>query len=282
MGLIDFGTPRGSSSPNFDDVERQTPKPLSFTKSLELSSIKCHAFGRDLRFRHALGDYLLSEIDATWSDLPLMGCGYVSGLIDGLSYNAWGNFSNMHTGNTIFVALGVSGKPDSEPMLWAKALVAVTVFLVGNVFFVYGSRYLGPLRRFTLIVSFAIQTALLLGAALLVEEGIVSPSLDHQIPIDWLQVLAISLIAFQAAGQIVASRFLAFTEIPTVVLTVLICDLFVDTKLYQRPWSSNPKRNRRLGAVLSHFLGAMTAGGMAKETGLASGLWLAAALKALM
>lgn len=174
----------------------------------------------------------------------------------------------------------MSGKPDSQPMLWAKALVAVAVFLIGNVFFVYGSRYLGPLRRFTLIVSFAIQTALLLGAALLVEEGVVSPSLDRQIPIDWLQVLAISLIAFQAAGQIVASRFLAFTEIPTVVLTVLICDLFVDTKLYRRPWSSNPKRNRRLGAVLSHFLGAMTAGGMAKETGLASGLWLAVALKA--
>jgi hypothetical protein len=53
-------------------------------------------------------------------------------------------------------------------MLRAKALVAVAVFLVSNVFFVYGSRYLGPLRRFTLIVSFAIQTAFLLGAALLI------------------------------------------------------------------------------------------------------------------
>jgi hypothetical protein len=186
----------------------------------------------------------------------------------------------MSTGNTIFIALGVSGKPDGQPMLWAKALVAVAVFLVGSVFFVYGSRYLGPLRRFTLIVSFAIQTALLLGAALLVQGQVVSPSLDDQIPIDWLQVLAISLIAFQAAGQIVASRFLGFAEIPTVVLTVLICDLFVDTKLYRRPWSSNPKRNRRLGALLSHFLGAMTAGGMAKETGIASGLWLAMTLKA--
>jgi hypothetical protein len=98
MELIDFGAPRGSSSPNFDDVERQTRKPLPFTKSPELSSIKFHAFDRHLPFRHALGDYLLSEIDATWSDLPLIGCGYVSGLIDALSYNAWGNFSNMHTG----------------------------------------------------------------------------------------------------------------------------------------------------------------------------------------
>ncbi|KAJ5111630.1 hypothetical protein N7532_002165 [Penicillium argentinense] len=280
MEATDLGTHRGFSSLNFDDIERQAPKGPPFTKRPESSNIKCHAFSRDLPLRHTLRDYFLSEIDTTWSDLPLIGCGYVSGLIDALSYNAWGNFSNMHTGNTIFIALGVSGKPDSQPMLWAKALVAVVVFLLGNVFFVYGSRYLGPLRRFTLIVSFAIQTSLLVGAALLVQERVVSPRLDHRTPIDWLQVLAISLIAFQAAGQIVASRFLAFSEIPTVVLTVLVCDLFIDTELYRRPWSSNPKRNRRLGALLSHFLGAMTAGGMAKETGLASGLWLAIALKA--
>jgi hypothetical protein len=98
MESTDLGTPGGSSSPNFDDVERQISKALPFTKSRETSSIKCHAFDRDLPFRHALGDYLLSEIDTTWSDLPLLGCGYVSGLIDALSYSAWGSFSNMHTG----------------------------------------------------------------------------------------------------------------------------------------------------------------------------------------
>lgn len=98
MKSTDLGTPWGPSSPGFDDVERQTPKALPFTRSPELSSIKCHALDRDLPFRHALGDYFLSEIDTTWSDLPLIGCGYVSGLIDALSYNAWGNFSNMHTG----------------------------------------------------------------------------------------------------------------------------------------------------------------------------------------
>lgn len=98
MESTDLGTPGESSSSNFDDVERQTPKALPFIKSPELSSTKCHAFDRDLPFRHALGDYFLSEIDTTWSDLPLIACGYVSGLIDALSYNAWGNFSNMHTG----------------------------------------------------------------------------------------------------------------------------------------------------------------------------------------
>ncbi|KAJ5091853.1 hypothetical protein NUU61_006723 [Penicillium alfredii] len=297
MRSTDVDNPGGSSSSNYGLFERHPPGALPFTKnpdfsSLEISSNKSHIFDRDLPFKDGLRRYLFSDIDTTWGEFPLICCGYVSGLIDGLSYNAWGNFSNMHTdraltilectstGNTVFVALGVSGQPDNQPMLWAKALVAIGVFLVGNIFFVYGSRYLGPLRRLTMILSFTIQTALLFGAALLVQKRVVSPNIDHQVPIDWLQVLAISLIAFQSAGQIVASRFLAFAEIPTVVLTVLVCDLFVDPELYKRPWSSNPKRNRRLAALLSHFLGAMTAGGMEKESGLASGLWFAMALKA--
>lgn len=94
-----------------------------------------------------------------------------------------------------------------------------------------------------------------------------------------MQILPITLLAFQAAGQIVASRLLAFDEIPTVVLTTLLCDLLVDTKLYTRPWSSNPKRNRRIAAFLALFIGAMTAGGLSKTTSMASSLWLAVGLK---
>jgi uncharacterized membrane protein YoaK (UPF0700 family) len=94
-----------------------------------------------------------------------------------------------------------------------------------------------------------------------------------------VQILPISLLAFQAAGQICASRLLAFEEIPTVVLTTLLCDLVVDTKLYVRPWSANPKRNRRIAAFLALFLGAMTAGGLPRTTSIASSLWLAVALK---
>lgn len=88
--------------------------------------------------------------------------------------------------------------------------------------------------------------------------------------------MPISLIAFQAGGQIVASRVLAFDEIPTVVVTALYCDLLVDPKLTARV---NPKRNRRVGALLAFFFGAMTAGGLSKLTGMASSLWLAMGLK---
>ena len=185
----------------------------------------------------------------------------------------------METGNAIFIALGVAGKPNNgQDMLWAKSLVAVLSFLVGAILFSHAFQLLGPTRRLTLILSFGLQTFTLMGAALVVQ--LVAPQVDRPTRLEWQKAVAISLLSFQSAGQISASRFLAVPEIPTVLLTALVCDLFVDTKLYQRPWTSNPKRNRRLGALLAHFLGAMTAGGVARDQGLAPGLWLAMSMKA--
>lgn len=227
-----------------------------------------------------ISNYFLVELNPRRADIILIICGFVGGLVDGLSFNAWGSFSSMQTGNTVFIALGVSGQPEYPAYLWAKSLIALTVFLLGNIFFIHLSRVLTPLRRSTLILSFGLQTACLLVAASVVQAGIVSPKPeDPRAPIEWMQILPITLLAFQAAGQICASRLLAFDEIPTVVLTTLLCDLLVDTKLYTRPWSANPKRNRRIAAFLALFLGAMTAGGLSKTTSMASSLWLAVGLK---
>lgn len=138
-------------------------------------------------------------------------------------------------------------------------------------------RLLRPRRRSTMIISFAIQTAALLATAILIELEVITPKPeDPRAPIEWMQVLAISLLAFQAGGQICASRILALDEIPTVVVTAMLCDLLVDPKLTAK---HNPKRNRRIGAFLALFLGAMTAGGLSKTTSMASSIWFAMGLK---
>ncbi|KAJ6171223.1 hypothetical protein N7470_000290 [Penicillium chermesinum] len=220
------------------------------------------------------------ELDRTHTDLVLIICGFVAGLVDGLSFNAWGSFSSMQTGNTVFIALGVSGQPEYPAYLWAKSLIALTVFLSSTIFFIQLSRLLNPLRRSTLILSFGTQTAALLVAAILVQLSIVSPRPeDPRAPIEWSQIIPIALLAFQAAGQLCASRLLEYDEVPTVVVTTLLCDLLNDVKLCARPWSANPKRNRRIGAFLALFLGAMTAGGLSKVASMASSLWFAMALK---
>ncbi|KAJ5964989.1 uncharacterized protein N7479_004865 [Penicillium vulpinum] len=218
-----------------------------------------------------------ADIDATHTDIPLIICGFVGGLVDGLSFNAWGSFSSMQTGNTIFLALGVSGQPAYPAYLWAKSLIALSVFIASNLLFIHLHRLLSPRRRSTMIISFGIQTIALLVTAILIQLEIITPKPeDPRAPIEWMQVLPITLLAFQAAGQICASRVLSLDEIPTVVVTAMLCDLLVDPKLTAK---LNPKRNRRVGSFLALFLGAMTAGGLSKTTGMASSIWLAMCLK---
>ncbi|GMF68335.1 unnamed protein product [Aspergillus oryzae] len=257
----------------------------------------------DTTLRSSLARHFRTNIDTTHTDIVLIICGFVSGLVDGLSFNAWGSFASMQTGmpllhprtrtssaqatanqlpagNSVFIALGVSGQPAYPAYLWAKSLIALTVFITSNILFIHVSRALGPRRRSTLILSFAVQTAALLAAAILVQLGVISPKPeDPRAPIEWMQILPISLLSFQAGGQIVASRVLGIDEIPTVVLTTLLCDLLVDPKLTEKV---NPKRNRRAGAFLALFLGAMTAGGLSKVTEMAASLWFAFVLKFLI
>ncbi|KAF4765299.1 hypothetical protein N7455_004962 [Penicillium solitum] len=221
-----------------------------------------------------------ADINTTHTDIPLIICGFVGGLVDGLSFNAWGSFSSMQTGNTIFLALGASGQPATPAYLWAKSLIALTVFLASNLIFIHMHRFLGPRRRSTMIIAFGIQTIALLATAVLIQLEVITPKPeDPRAPIEWMQVLAISLLAFQAGGQICASRVLALDEIPTVVVTAMLCDLLVDPKLTAK---FNPKRNRRVGAFLALFLGAMTAGGLSKTTTMASSIWLAMGLKLIV
>jgi hypothetical protein len=39
-----------------------------------------------------------ANIDTKHTDIVLIICGFVGGLVDGLSFNAWGSFSSMQTG----------------------------------------------------------------------------------------------------------------------------------------------------------------------------------------
>ncbi|EEA26454.1 hypothetical protein TMatcc_005275 [Talaromyces marneffei ATCC 18224] len=224
-----------------------------------------------------LVQYLASDINTKRADIILIICAFVSGLVDGVSFTAWGSFASMQTGNSVFIALGASGQPQYPDYLWAKSLISVATFVISNIFFSRFMRFLGPRRRVTNIICFLLQSLALLVAALLVHVHVVSPRAENpRAPIAWMQVLPISLLAFQAAGQIVASRTLGYDEIPTVVLTTLLCDLLIDQRLFA---ADNPKRNRRVACFVTLILGAMTAGGLYSLTNVSASLWLAFALK---
>lgn len=69
---------------------------------------------------------------------------------------------------------------------------------------------------------------MLILTACLVQSGVISGLPLHNVNTaepDWTQEVPIVLLSIQSAGQIVASRALGYNEIPTVVITSLLCDL---------------------------------------------------------
>jgi uncharacterized membrane protein YoaK (UPF0700 family) len=182
-------------------------------------------------------------------------------------------------GNTIFLALGASGQPTTHPFGWLKSLISILFFLLGCFLFSQTRRYHSKSRG-TLAASFFLQGACIVIAAALVEAGVVpSPvgTISEEGEIHFIELIPLAFLAFQSGGQIVASRILAFNEVPTTVLTSVYCDLVSDPKVLA---SKNVKRNRRVGAALMFLVGGISGGWLSRsDAGMATTLWIAAAIK---
>ncbi|KAH6876387.1 hypothetical protein B0T10DRAFT_497928 [Thelonectria olida] len=238
------------------------------------------------------------DIDTRWGDILLLVCFLVAGLVDSAAFNMYGCFVSMQTGNTIFVGLGVSGQPENLPgKAWSRCFLAIVCFAIGALFFSSFHRHFGPQKRWVLAASFFIQALITGIVALLATTGAVhnKPQGRETIHRDgniietvrdsfpWTDFAPITLLAFQSAGQIVASRVLKYNAMPTVVLTSLYCDLMSDARLFTAPVTDNADRSRRsVGAVLL-FAGAVGGGFLSKSwTGFAGALWIAAFLKTVI
>ncbi|KXG54457.1 Protein of unknown function DUF1275 [Penicillium griseofulvum] len=201
---------------------------------------------------------------------------------DLLLYASYNTFVSMQTGNTIFVGLGASHQ-NLRPYGWARSLTSIGCFILGSFIFSRLHRALGARRRASLMLSFTSQASIILLTAGLVQGGAVSSTLagnnSHAVP-PWDQEVPIVLLSLQSAGQIVASRALGFNEIPTVVITSLLCDLMSDPQLFL---VRNVKRDRRIIAFLLTLVGAIVGGWVTKVTGAISPiLWLSAGIKGLL
>ncbi|KAL2682426.1 hypothetical protein Neosp_006877 [[Neocosmospora] mangrovei] len=236
-----------------------------------------------------------AEVDVRWGDILLLVCFFVAGLVDSAAFNLYGCFVSMQTGNTIFVGLGVSGQPENLPgKAWSRCFLAIIFFAIGALFFSNFHRYFGPQKRWVLVASFFIQALLTGLVALLATTGAVRNSPNDRTTTHqdgWIiervrndfpysDYAPIILLAFQSAGQIVASRVLKYNSMPTVVLTSLYCDMMSDAKLFTSPITDNADRNRRATGAVLLFAGAVSGGFLSKSwVGFAGALWIAAFLK---
>ena len=231
-----------------------------------------------------LRSHLRQEVNTDHADLIMLTCCFISGLVDSTIYNAYGTFVSMQTGNTIFVGLGPStSRTTSKPYGWAKSLTSIVCFCLGCFFFSRLARYSGPLRRATLVASFALQSVIIMVVAAIIQAGVVNGALDTiNTDIMWKDEVPISLLSFQAAGQIIGSRALGVSEIPSVVLTSMLCDIASDPNI-AAPLKSNVKRNRRALAFTCILVGAIVGGYIGQATGrMQFDLWIAGGIKVLI
>ncbi|KAH8886576.1 hypothetical protein GQ53DRAFT_657657 [Thozetella sp. PMI_491] len=236
---------------------------------------------------------LLYDINPSFSDLPILACCAVSGLCDGVAFNATGTFASMQTGNTIFLALGASGLPANQPQLWLRALVSILAFWLGCLAFSQSRRF-RPKSKITLATSFLTQAVFICVAAALAQSRAV-PSFGEANLATTLSedeeafrnatensarsLIPLAFLAFQFGGQIVMSRTLGFNEVPTNVLTSLYCDLWSDPMILAG-FDKNVKRNRRVAAIILSVLGGIIGGWLQRSSaGMSGVLWIAGAIK---
>ncbi|KAJ9608241.1 hypothetical protein H2200_007229 [Cladophialophora chaetospira] len=234
--------------------------------------------GRIARWRQ----YMAEDANKEWADLILLVTCFISGIVDSAVFNVWSCFVSMQTGNTVYVGLGMSGQPLSQPYRWVKSGTAILSFCLGTYFFSRVCRILGPLRRSTLFGSFMFQALLMFIAAVLVVSGVVHKDAGNQLPYNYIVLLPLGLLSFQSAGQIVMSRMLLYNELPTIVLTSTYCDLMFDPLLFTSPITQNPKRNRRFLSAVALVLGAGLGGVLTKNGDIADPLWIAGGIKIVL
>lgn len=96
------------------DMELHLPRPL--TGDTEVSDAESiDTLKRKSRHQPSVKEYLLSDVETQWADIPLIVCCYVGGIVDGLSYNSWGSFTNMQTGMSLPICPVANSNRHFEP-----------------------------------------------------------------------------------------------------------------------------------------------------------------------
>jgi uncharacterized membrane protein YoaK (UPF0700 family) len=221
-------------------------------------------------------------LSTTHADIIFIICSLTTGLCDAAVYASFGCFISMQTGNTIFVGLGASGIPTSNPYGWLKSLTSICGFLTGSFTFSRIMRAAGARKRITLTLCFVTQSLLLLIAAAIIQANVIPHGLDNQ-PTSgplFLELIPLAMLAFQFSGQLASSRGMGFNELPTIVLTSVYFDVASDPEL-TRGITKNVKRNRRMASAAAILVGGIAAGWLCRSKAEMQGaLWISGFIKA--
>ncbi len=213
---------------------------------------------------------ILGPISPAHVELQLMGLAFAAGMIDSITFPAFGIFVSNQTGNMVFLALGAASI-ENMPLVIdiPHTVMSLGMFCMGA--FVNGQLGLliGPFRREWLLTTNSLQSLLVLGCALVV----------FFIPVatkNYWNLFIISALSFASGAQVAMARGLRVPEIPTSMATAAFVDVLVDPLLFHR---HNIPRNRRVGFLILFFLGALVGAFMYRFIGLYVGFLVAACTK---
>jgi uncharacterized membrane protein YoaK (UPF0700 family) len=172
----------------------------------------------------------------------------VSGIVDAVSFLGLGHiFTANMTGNVALLAFAAVGAPGISV---ARSITSLAAFLSGaGLGGYFGRGVAGPFRRRWLLLCATCEAALLVAAAIagIAIDGDSTAFVDRQYAVIVLTALAMGLR--NAAVQQLAVPGLTTTTVLTTTMTGLAAD-------FALAGGSNPHMQRRLGSIVSLFVGA--------------------------
>lgn len=198
--------------------------------------------------------FLHEEVSLVNADVLLCFIAFGTGIIDAFTFVVLDVFAANQTGNTIFLALSAA-QVHYDFLDARRSITAMTAFWVGS--FISGQigHKVGATKRWWLFTTFFIQGLLAIVSAILLWSNAIT---DEDIITRQHNVLGlITVLSFGYGAQATTARGLKVPEIPTVVITSAMVDLFGDKNLFKR---ENRPRNRRIAFIICLFMGAFIGG----------------------
>ncbi|KAL4880722.1 hypothetical protein BJY04DRAFT_218879 [Aspergillus karnatakaensis] len=234
--------------------------------------------------RCKLASHFAADINPERTELILLFCYILTGILDSSAVLIWGSFVSMQTGNTVYLGLGAIGADPSTR--WYRAATSIASFCAGSWCFSSFYRWGGkgsPRRRWLLCAVFLIQLlCVAVAATIATVQRLDERSSSTKAGLDWQVLLSLALVAFQSSGQAVSSRVLDRKSLTSVVLTSVYCDLFSvsPVPVHGQSFTEDLKR---LGAIVCLILGVFIGGLWAKSSiGIIGALWTVVVGKALI
>lgn len=220
------------------------------------------------RLRRYISEPIRADL---WTELQLLILTFSTGIQDAVSFPDFLCFASNQTGNTVVLAVGLTGYRGDFVNL-ANVGVSLSLFLAGAILTGQIGNHIGSRRRWWQCVSNLLQTTMTLGAAWL------QFSRGTQQSGPWA-LAVIALLAFSSGAQVAAARAFKMPEISTAMATAAWVDLLIDPGLLVL---KNRPRDRRAFFLVALALGSLAGAFMRARIGSPLALVVSAVGKAVV